>query len=109
MSEFACNETLFDRVYRNRFGIAALAWTIALLTLFGQWYYHQIYMKQPISNEALIEFGEEVSSSPAARTALLHATMSKGLPDRRQWEMITSYVRSIKESDGAQAGATEAP
>lgn len=88
--------TLIDRAFRNRFGLAALAWLLALLALAGQWYYHHVYMEQPVSDQEFRALGDEVMASEAARMALLRATAGNHHPTRRQWEIVVSYVRAVK-------------
>lgn len=94
--------TLFDRIYRNRIGLAALAWLTALLVLAGQWYYHHVYMEQPVSDQELRALSDEVIESEAARMALLRATAANHQPTRKQWEIVVSYVRAVKSGTATE-------
>lgn len=96
-------ETRLDRVFRHRFGLAALAWMTALLVLAGQWYYHHVYMEQPVSDHEFQALGDEVIENEAARMALLRATAGNPHPTRRQWEIVVSYVRGVKGATGEGA------
>ena len=86
------NESLFDRVYRNRFGISLLVWFGVAIVLAAHWYYLNTYMEQSVSSEDITNLGDKVVYSDKAAKRLMQHLIANPAPNRRQWEAIEADV-----------------